>query len=327
MTFRRIIKRILGIPAVNAVVRGTLRFLFVKSHALTAALVRYVHVSGEVKLIVENKKITLWSSADDALVSKLYYHNNWENDVISWFMKFCSQRDAIIDAGANIGFFSIIAAKANSDAVIHAFEPNPYNAARLRTNVHLNGLQSRVYVHESALGEEIGHVAFYLPEENLISDVSSVYRSHSASFNDFKHKEINVSCNTLDRFCSEIGFVPQIVKIDVELYELQVLTGMKALLQSARPHIFCEVFNDEVKRKINPALDRELEKGYTDRLENFLRSIGYHFYLIVPSGILFVETLKMSPVSSMYLLLPVKLRERFYLSGECDLVLSELGYG
>jgi hypothetical protein len=115
-----------------------------------------------------------------------------------------------------------------------------------------------------------------------------------------------------------------LIKIDVELYELQVLQGMNGILETDRPFIFCEIFNDEVKRKTNPLLEGTLPKGYTKQIRDILTGVGYHAYLITPSGILHVDDLIFSPLSSMYLLLPHKLSESFYLTSEVNKVISEL---
>lgn len=324
MSVQKFLRKIVNIPFVNSIVRGIVKGYAVRSRLVANTMMRYIQVSGKIQVDIGKHHFILWGSGDDALVSKLYYNIGWEKNVISWFSKFCMAYNSIIDAGANIGIFSLLAAKDNPNAIIHAFEPNPYNHKRLKRNIALNDLQQQIHVHELALGNSIGHITFYLPADDRISDVSSVYAAHAKSFNDFKHQSIEVPCTTLDAFCSANDIFPRLIKMDVELYELQVMLGMKHLLTSFRPFIFVEIFNDEVKRKLNPALDAELEKGYTTRVEEFLRSQDYHFYLMVPSGILFVDSLKYSPLSTMYLLLPVKLKQAFYLTEEAGIVLTEL---
>lgn len=324
---KRVLRTLVSIPFVNLVLRKVLRFFWIRSSILFNGLIPHVPVSGVVKLVMESQTFSLWARGDDALVSKLYYYNEWEKNVVSWFCFFSARRSNVVDAGANIGLFSILAAKGNADSVIHAFEPNPYNSARLRRNVALNGLEGQIHIHECALGDTDDPILFYLPADNRISDVSSVYRTHAMYFNNFAHDQIQVPCTTIDKFCSEYAFIPQVIKIDVELYELQVLLGMQAVLASLKPVIFCEIFNDEVKRKLNSSLDSELEKGYTSRVENLLKAAGYSFYLIIPHGILHVNNLSLSPVSSMYMLLPVKLAQSFYLNSEMEMVIDEMSRG
>lgn len=67
----------------------------------------------------------------------------------------------IVDIGGHIGTFMLYAASKAPQATIHAFEPEPSNAAMLRENIAINGLQNRVHCHQLGLGsgrESILHV-------------------------------------------------------------------------------------------------------------------------------------------------------------------------
>jgi FkbM family methyltransferase len=321
---KKLIRKIIGIPVINFVIRTIVKRYAISSKSLSATMMRYIQVSGKVNVSVSDRQFALWGAADDALVSKLYYNSGWEKEIVSWFSGFAGKYSTIIDAGANIGVFSLLAASINPGAVVHSFEPNPYNYERLKKNVALNKLHRIIQLHRLALGDREGNLTFYLPADNRISDVSSVYAAHTTFFNDFKHQAIEVPCTTLDKFCSDHHISPQVIKIDVELYELKVMQGMKDILTVAKPFLFCEIFNDVVKRKLNPSLDAELEKDYTIKIEEFLTQVGYYFYLLTPVGILYVENLRISPLSSMYLLLPVRLKETFYRLQEAEVVLKEL---
>src|ERR1051325_7230549 len=58
-----------------------------------------------------------------------------------------------IDVGANIGFFSVVAAQiVGNTGKVYAFEPSPRNIPLLRRNIEARGL-SNVEIHEVALGE------------------------------------------------------------------------------------------------------------------------------------------------------------------------------
>lgn len=67
-----------------------------------------------------------------------------------------SDCQTIVDAGANIGVFSIWAARRLSNARILALEPHPETFARLRHNLEANGLGTRVQPVQFALAEECG---------------------------------------------------------------------------------------------------------------------------------------------------------------------------
>ena len=60
-----------------------------------------------------------------------------------------------IDIGANVGYFSLLAASLEPEARIFAFEPSPKNTETFRRNIRLNAFKN-ITVVEKAVGEEIG---------------------------------------------------------------------------------------------------------------------------------------------------------------------------
>jgi precorrin-6B methylase 2 len=67
----------------------------------------------------------------------------------------------VLDVGANAGIYSSAALAIQPDATVHAFEPTPEIAARLRETANLNGLD-RLYVHEVAVSSENGSATLKL---------------------------------------------------------------------------------------------------------------------------------------------------------------------
>ena len=63
-------------------------------------------------------------------------------------------RGVAVDVGANVGAFTVLAAK--SGATVHAFEPHPGNRARLEHHIGLNGLGQQVTVHPEAVAAKTG---------------------------------------------------------------------------------------------------------------------------------------------------------------------------
>jgi FkbM family methyltransferase len=74
---------------------------------------------------------------------------------------------AVIDLGAHIGVFSLLAASTSPDVHAVAFEPGPENARLLRLNAALNtSLTDRIEVHEAAVGAESGTARWQLDERD-----------------------------------------------------------------------------------------------------------------------------------------------------------------
>ena len=321
---KRLLKSLRKVNFINFPIRTAIKYLGHYSQSLYKESTAYWLVSGKITYrLSEEKKFRLYARADDAFTSKLFYSESWEDNVVYWITKFSAKADVFFDVGANIGFYTLVSAVASPGINIFSFEPNPINYDRLKKNLNINSIDN-VKTEAKAVGASTGEVNIHLPELPYVSDVSSVYKCHSTSFNDFKHMTHEVEVVSLDEFCLLHNTFPDVIKIDVELYELEVLRGMKNILQKGRTSIFCEIFNDKVKRKVNKGLDTELPLDYTNQIDQLLKQYGYFFYLISDKGILYQCNLCSSVSSYMFLLLPKRLKQDFYLNQEADIVLNEI---
>jgi FkbM family methyltransferase len=141
--------------------------------------------------------------------------------------------DVVLDVGANVGFFTLIAARlVGSEGRVYAFEPLPSNVETLRRNVELNAL-ANVEIIEAAVGAVEGRARLALGRSSL--DGRLIADDQSAE------ESVEVRVVSLDG----VGLrdPARVVKIDVEGAEWDVLKGMKDLLRT-RPIILCEVHSD-----------------------------------------------------------------------------------
>src|SRR5437868_11883401 len=73
----------------------------------------------------------------------------------------------VLDIGANIGLFSLIAAAAHPKAVIYAFEPGPMNARMIELNQRLNPtLSDRVHLRFDAVAGTTRMAEFFYDDVN-----------------------------------------------------------------------------------------------------------------------------------------------------------------
>lgn len=149
--------------------------------------------------------------------------------------------DVFYDVGANVGFFTLLAARLVGDAgCVCAFEPNPRNAHAIRENARLNGM-ANVRVIEAAAGREPR------TEELLITAwdgggalAASPARPASPV------ERIPVRVVPLDAFIRDERLpAPTLVKIDVEGVEAEVLEGMADTIARAKPVLLYEVDGGE----------------------------------------------------------------------------------
>jgi len=144
----------------------------------------------------------------------------------------------VLDVGAFVGVFSLVAAsRCGGSGRVIAFEPSAQAAALLRANARLNRLERRIAVVESAVGSAPGRATYFcsgLSSENTLRS----REVHESAGRTCEEREVEVV--SLDTFIEANGVTPDLVKIDVEGYELEVLRGMRALLRSPAI-VLCEM--------------------------------------------------------------------------------------
>ena len=68
-----------------------------------------------------------------------------EPETVEWIAEYVKSQDVFYDIGANIGLYSIFAAKLHrGDLKVYSFEPESQNYASLNRNVYLNGLSDAI---------------------------------------------------------------------------------------------------------------------------------------------------------------------------------------
>jgi FkbM family methyltransferase len=73
----------------------------------------------------------------------------------------------VIDVGAYVGFYAVLAGLANRRARILAFEPMSDNAERLRRHVELNGLSNVEFVRAAVSADPGEAELFHTPSDHL----------------------------------------------------------------------------------------------------------------------------------------------------------------
>lgn len=153
--------------------------------------------------------------------------------------------DIFYDLGANIGLFSLLAAKATGPTgKVFSFEPDAQIAERLRRNAERNGL-STITVVEMGVWSASGAV-------NFISADSSSPDRGVGRFQLDGAAGTPAPCVSLDDFVQS-ATAPCAIKCDVEGAELEVFRGAENLLRAYRPWILCELHsraNDQAWREL-----------------------------------------------------------------------------
>lgn len=136
----------------------------------------------------------------------------YDFEEMSFVLHFLRPEDLFIDAGANIGVFTVLASGTVGARTI-AFEPAPFAYQFLARNILLNNLSTLVSARNVALGKQDGKIRFTagLGTENHVVQYHDVVES------------VEIRSSSLDLQLQ--GLEPVVIKIDVEGFEHEVLAG------------------------------------------------------------------------------------------------------
>lgn len=147
-----------------------------------------------------------------------------------------------LDVGANRALYTI--RLRDLARGVHAFEPVPELAARLRAAF------PDVTVHQVALSDQAGHVVLRLPGGN--TSWATIEPGNTLEKAKGRMREVEVTTARLDDLpILGIGFA----KIDVEGHELAVLAGARATLQRDRPVLLVELEERHTEGALQRAAD------------------------------------------------------------------------
>lgn len=175
-----------------------------------------------------------------------------ELDLQSAFATFVAPGMTVYDVGANVGFYSVIAARlVGGTGAVHAFEPVEENARMIAHNARLNDFE-RISVHRFAVGDTDGE-ALFVPSSN-----PSWGRLRAAGTPALARDEERVVVRSVDALIQGGLPAPHLVKVDVEGAEALVLEGAMKTFERHRPILCLDLHgtNEKIARLLR-ALDYE----------------------------------------------------------------------
>jgi FkbM family methyltransferase len=172
------------------------------------------------------------------LLRRLILDGAYEPELVRAFRQHLDPRRDIIDVGANIGFFSVLAAKCTSGRVV-AVEPTPNALRRLHRNLAHNTVQDKVLVFEGGIAQQIGRAQITSIEGK--EEYSTIGQLVHPSTSGNASTTVSIEVTTLDALVARFELNPGFVKIDVEGMEHLVLAGASHILDHYRPVILSEL--------------------------------------------------------------------------------------
>lgn len=193
-----------------------------------------------------------------------------EPDTIEW-LDALQPTDVLWDIGANVGMYSIYAAKFRQCRV-YAFEPESQNYALLIDNMSLNHVNEKLSATCVALNdaEQFGNLTvpfitkggaynlFGAPDKTG-QDVPDSVRAAEGFWDGDRVKQLTFGC-TIDDLVFRHGFTPPThIKIDVDGIEYKIIKGAKRTLESPQLKSLLVELNE--KSQLDAEVPGILERG------------------------------------------------------------------
>jgi FkbM family methyltransferase len=161
----------------------------------------------DVRVKVRNR-----TNTDRAVIIEVYFKRCYTQEGFE-----ISDTDVVLDIGAHIGVFTLLASKAASKGRVYSFEPIPENYELLKENIALNG-SSNVVAVKSALSNETGYRDIWLSDAN--TGGHSFYRQKAGD------RTVTVEVVTLEEVMKQHRIShADFMKMDCEGSEYDILTS------------------------------------------------------------------------------------------------------
>jgi FkbM family methyltransferase len=240
-------------------------YFYQRLHARLAPTARYVAVRLD-------KGFTMQLDLQDPEQLKVYfyghYHERYEADLVA---RLLSDDDVFWDIGANVGYFTLVAATALADrGQIIAFEPGQNAYARLTANIALNPYRN-IQAYPVAVSDREGEAVLHVSGD-IADSSANLFAADQAQAG-------HEVCRTvsLDHFLTAEGVrPPSLIKLDAEGAELAVLQGAQDLIAKSPPMFLMEMEEKTLKAAgTSKAAIRQFLCGYGYRAAHLSKGRWY----------------------------------------------------
>ncbi|MFA3877269.1 FkbM family methyltransferase [Streptomyces sp. MMCC 100] len=201
----------------------------------------------------------------DLIQRYLYLFGAWEPHMTGWLQRRLRPGDGFVDVGANIGVFSVLAARLVGDrGRVVAIEASPDLHRRLARHARLNGL-GNIRTLNAAVSDRTRTLTFTLASSRNTGANSIV--PYDGPVESSFETQARPLPELLDQ--AEVA-TARVIKIDVEGAEGSVVRGLAPMLGALRP-------DAEITVEVAP--ERMARLG--DRVDDLLgvmRDAGFHVY-------------------------------------------------
>ena len=199
--------------------------------------------AGVATFTLRDNRERVFVNAQSLVLHQLYWfgEQGWEPQLLPWWRRFCRQSSAILELGANVGYFTVQGAKAAPRARYIAVEPHPASARVCRANLELNRVESVELVTAAAVARtELPVVELHVPWDQLATPTVAFIGADSELPEPMSRpvmRTISVSAVDVRSLLPGID----LLKLDVEGQEHALLWASREHLRTRKPTVFVEV--------------------------------------------------------------------------------------
>lgn len=200
------------------------------SESMEALLRRGPSVFVEDHLVVTrvlDRFLMYADTRDLGITPHLVTLGEWERSITQFLLDAIKPGMTVVDAGANIGYFTLLAASAAGEkGVVYAFEPLPRNYEILQKNVTVNWFSHRVQCFPLALLDRSQPIELHTTTALPCS--SSIFLRDVAGEPIHLENTVAAEAKPLDEI---VDGPVDVIKIDAEGSEPLIFDGMKTVLR------------------------------------------------------------------------------------------------
>ena len=206
---------------------------------------------------IYNHKIYV-DTRDISLAPHILLDGFWEMWITKIFIGLIQPGMTVVDIGANIGYYSLIAGSHVGDkGKVISFEANPKVFRLLAKSMEVNGFYSRSELVNKGVMDKAGELTFKSLRDHHGSSGFFIPEAVAEQFRD-QIEKINVPCLSLDEFFRGRDGRVDVMKIDAEGAENSIIAGaMETLTRNPQIKILMEYTAPN-----RPAVDRLLALGF-----------------------------------------------------------------
>jgi FkbM family methyltransferase len=191
-----------------------------------------LHIPG----LQQSLQLYVHGEQDQYVSRRIREQGVWEPCETELLLSILQPGDVFVDVGANIGYFSVLAASVvGASGAVFAFEPDPDNFALLCANAALNAVDDRISAVHGGLSDSAGAGRLFLSEDNL--------GDHQIYAGDEARASLPVTLyNGSDYLAGRLQRL-DLLKVDTQGSEFQVIAGLLPLLRGLEqsPRILVEL--------------------------------------------------------------------------------------